>query len=108
MSFKKIGMFALGTLFGSVGIRILSSKDAKKFYTHCTAAVLRAQSDALAVVTTLQENCNDIYEEAKAINEERQKQEEMTKVDAQEIKEPGASGDAQAKDSGTGETKEAS
>ncbi len=71
MKLKGIGIFALGTLFGLEGIKILSSKDAKKVYAHCTAGVLRAKDNVLDQVTTLQENCTDIYEEAKAINEER-------------------------------------
>ena len=70
---KGIGLFALGTLFGLEGIKLLSSKDAKKVYAHCTAGVLRAKDSVIDQVTTLQENCTDIYEEAKAINEERAK-----------------------------------
>ncbi|MCR4991169.1 MAG: DUF6110 family protein [Lachnospiraceae bacterium] len=71
MKFKGIGLFALGTLFGLEGIKLLSSKDAKKVYTHCTAGVLRAKDCVMDQITTLQENCSDIYEEAKAINEGR-------------------------------------
>ncbi len=71
MSWKKIGIFALGTLFGLEGIKLLSSKDAKKVYTHCTAGVLRAKDSVLDQVAALQENCSDIYAEAKEINEER-------------------------------------
>ncbi len=71
MKLKGVGLFALGTLFGLEGIRLLSSKDAKKIYTHCTAGVLRAKDCVMDQVTVLQENCSDIYEEAKAINEER-------------------------------------
>ena len=75
MKLKGIGLFALGTLFGLEGIRLLSSKDAKKVYTHCTAGVLRAKDCVMDQITTLQENCSDIYEEAKAINEERAEKE---------------------------------
>ncbi|MBR1470839.1 MAG: hypothetical protein IJ600_04260 [Lachnospiraceae bacterium] len=71
MGYTKLGFFALGTLFGLEGIKLLSGKDAKKVYTHCTAAVLRAKDCVLDQVTTLRENCADIYEEAKAINEEK-------------------------------------
>ena len=37
-SFKwdKTGLFAAGVLFGTAGIKFLSSKDAKKVYTECT------------------------------------------------------------------------
>ena len=38
---KNLGIFAGGVLFGTAGVKLLSSKDAKKVYTHCTAAVLR-------------------------------------------------------------------
>ena len=39
----KLGLFAGGVLFGTAGIRMLSSKDAKQVYTQGTAAVLRAK-----------------------------------------------------------------
>lgn len=71
MTWSKLGIFAGGVLFGTAGIKILSSKDAKKVYTHCTAAVLRAKDTVVDQATVLQENCSDIYEEAKKINEER-------------------------------------
>lgn len=76
MKIKGLGIFALGTLFGLEGIKLLSSKDAKKVYAHCTAGVLRARDSVMDQVTTLQENCTDIYEEAKSINENRAKKEE--------------------------------
>ena len=71
MNWSKLSIFAGGVLFGTAGIRILSSKDAKKVYTHCTAAVLRARDVVVDQATVLQENCNDIFEDAKRINEER-------------------------------------
>lgn len=36
--YSKLACFIGGVLFGSVGIKLLSSKDAKKAYTHITAA----------------------------------------------------------------------
>ena len=66
---KKTGFFAAGVLFGTAGIKLLSSKDAKKVYTKCTAAVLRAKECVMKTVTNIQENAEDIYEEAKQINE---------------------------------------
>ncbi len=74
-SMKKLGIFAGGVLFGTAGIKILSSKDAKKVYTNCTAAVLRAKDCVMKTATTVQENAEDILAEAKQINEERAAQE---------------------------------
>ena len=73
MSFnwKATGLFAAGVAFGTAGIKVLSSKDAKKAYTHCTAATLRAKDFVMKTVNTVQENAEDIYAEAKSINEER-------------------------------------
>ena len=68
---KKIGLFAAGVLFGTAGIKLLGSRDAKKVYAHTTAAALRAKEDVMKAVTTVREGADDIYAEAKAINERR-------------------------------------
>lgn len=68
MDKKAIALFAGGVLFGSAGIRILSGKDAKKVYTHTTAAVLRMKESVMETATTLQENCADILADANEIN----------------------------------------
>lgn len=68
---KKTGIFAAGVLFGTAGIKILGSKDAKKLYTNCTAAVLRAKECVMKTATAIQENAEDIYAEAQQINEDR-------------------------------------
>jgi exonuclease I len=70
LNVKKTGLFAAGVLFGTAGIKLLTSKDAKKLYTQCTAAVLRAKDCVMNTVANLQENAEDIYEEAKQINDE--------------------------------------
>ena len=78
---KKIGLFAAGLLFGTAGIKILSSRDAKKVYSHTTAAVLRAKDCVMETVTTVRENAEDIYAEAKAINERRAAEAEAAVVE---------------------------
>lgn len=80
MDIKKIALFAAGTLFGSAGFKLLSSKDAKKVYTHTTAAALRMKESVMKTVTTVQENCSDILASAKEINEERAAAEEAAVV----------------------------
>ena len=78
---KKLAMFAAGVLFGTAGIKLLSSKDAKKAYTHTTAAVLRAKDSVMKTVTTARENVEDIYSDAKAINEQRAEDEAAAVVE---------------------------
>ena len=75
LDYKKGGIFAAGVLFGTAGIKALSSKDAKNVYTKGTAAVLRAKESVMKTVTKVQENAGDIYAEAQQINEDRKAQE---------------------------------
>jgi len=79
---KHSGVFAAGVLFGTAGI--LSSKDAKKVYTNCTAAVLRAKDCVMKIVSKVQENAEDIYAEAQQINEDRAAAEEAFEDTAEE------------------------
>ena len=48
---KHLGLFAAGVLFGTAGLKILSSKEAKTVYAHTTAAVLRAKDCVMQTVT---------------------------------------------------------
>ena len=68
---KKLGLFAAGVLFGTAGIKLLGSKDAKKVYTQTTAAVLRMKDSTMETVSKVQEQAGDILADAKAINEAR-------------------------------------
>lgn len=85
MNFHKgAALFVGGVLFGSAGFKLLSSKDAKKAYTHMTAAALRVQESVMETVTSVQENAADILASAKEINEQRGKAEEATSVECSE------------------------
>ena len=97
INFKKTGIFAAGVLFGTAGIKLLSSKDAKKLYTNGTAAVLRAKECVMKTATTIQENAEDILAEAKDINEKRRQEDvfedESVAEDADELMETQAPAD---------------
>ncbi len=69
--YKNLALFAGGVLLGSAGFKLLASKDAKKVYTHATAAALRVKDSVMQTVTNVQENAADILASAKDINEER-------------------------------------
>ena len=85
--YTKLACFAGGALFGSFGVKLLSSKDAKKAYTHTTAAVLRMMESVMETVTSVQENAADILADAKDLNETRaQNEAEEVVEDASEEK----------------------
>lgn len=81
VNWKKIGIFAGGVLFGSAGLKALSSRDAKSVYTQVVAAGLRAKDCAMDTVSNIQENIEDIVEEAKFINAEREIEEALWEDD---------------------------
>lgn len=68
---KKIRLFAAGVLFDTAGLKILGCREAKKVYTGVTAAALRAKDCVMDAVTTVRENAEDIYADAKEQNERR-------------------------------------
>lgn len=73
MHWNKIAALAGGILLGSYGAKILGSRDAKKAYTHVTAAALRMKDEVMKDVTVLRENAEDIAAAAKDINEDRRR-----------------------------------
>ena len=84
LDYKKGGIFAAGVLFGTAGIKALSSKDAKNVYTKVTAAVLRAKDCVLDVVSNIQENAQDIYAGALQINDDLAAANEAAEAEGQD------------------------
>lgn len=68
---KRIGIFAGGVLFGTAGVKLLASRDAKRFYINCLAAGMRAKDSVMTTASNIQENTDDILAEAKKINQQR-------------------------------------
>ncbi|HIT90018.1 MAG TPA: hypothetical protein IAC41_06340 [Candidatus Merdenecus merdavium] len=75
LKWDKLALFAGGVLFGTAGIKVLGSKDAKKAYVHCTAAGLRVKDFVMKTSTKIQENAEDILAEAEEINKARESEE---------------------------------
>lgn len=68
---RPVSLFIGGVLFGSAGLSILASRDAKKAYAHAVAAGIRAKDCLLATVTRVREGVGDVLAEARDINAER-------------------------------------
>ena len=81
--YVRLACFVGGALFGSVGVKLLASKDAKKAYTHAAAAGLRMKECVMETVTAVQEDAADILASAKDINEARSAKEAAEAAGAQ-------------------------
>ena len=68
---KNANLFAAGLALGTVGLKVLTSKDAKKVYAGILAAGLRAKETVLETAEKVQASASDVLAEAQEINEAR-------------------------------------
>lgn len=68
---KDANVFAAGLALGTLGLRVLTSKDARKVYSHVVAAGMRAKESVMGTVDRVQASTDDIVAEAKEINAAR-------------------------------------
>lgn len=74
-TWKNVGIFVGGALFGTAGVKLLGSKDARGFYTKTLAAGLRVKDCIMTATTKVQETAEDILAEAQEINAKRVEEE---------------------------------
>ncbi len=80
MSWAKSRLVAYGFLLGTVGVKALTSPEAKKVYTGITSVGLRCADGLMKTVQTVRENFEDIVADAKAINEKTYREEDERKI----------------------------
>ncbi|MCR5481946.1 MAG: DUF6110 family protein [Clostridia bacterium] len=81
MKYDHTATFLAGALAGTVGIAILTSREAKRVYTYCTAVALRGKDSVMKTVASVKENCGDIYADAKGINDAVYEQERAVELE---------------------------
>lgn len=86
-TWKKIGCFVGGVLFGTAGLKVLGSKDARAMYTKTLAAGLRAKDCVMTTTTKVQERAEDILAEAQAINAQRAQEEAQEQEECETVEE---------------------
>ena len=82
MDLSKVACFVGGALFGTVGLKVLSTKEAKSAAVKVTATGLRVKDSVMDTVTLVQENVADVLAEAKELNESRAKEAEKEESEA--------------------------
>ena len=79
---RGFGYFAGGVLFGTAGLKLLGSRDAKRGYAHVAAALMRARDEVLKQVTAVRESYADVMADARDINEKRANEEAIIVEDS--------------------------
>ena len=65
---KNLAYFIGGALFGTVGLKALKGRRARKVCVSTAAAALRARDEIMRNVEILQEECSDIMADAREFN----------------------------------------
>ena len=81
---REAAYFAGGILFGTAGLKLLGSRDAKRGYAHIAAAVIRVKDEIMKNVTAAREAYSDIIADAHDINANREKNAEVIIEDESE------------------------
>ena len=82
MSLSRVACFVGGAVFGTVVLKVLSTKEAKNACVKVTATGLRVKDSVMDTVTLVQENAADVLAEAKELNEKRAAEEEKSEEEA--------------------------
>lgn len=74
---KHANLFAAGLALGTVGLKVLTSKDAKKVYANVVAAGIRAKDSIMQTAEKVQASSDSILADAQEINEKRRQDEAL-------------------------------
>ena len=82
LKLKNVAVFAGGVLFGTAGVKVLGSQDAKKLYINCLAAGLRAKECVMTTASNIQANAKEINRARaeEAFGEEEEAAEDFTET----------------------------
>ena len=83
---KNANLFAAGLALGTVGLKVLTSKDAKKVYANVVAAGIRAKDSIMQTAEKVQASSDSILADAQEINEKRREEEALLEVEESEEK----------------------
>ncbi|MDR2672755.1 MAG: DUF6110 family protein [Coriobacteriales bacterium] len=81
MIFKKgIGLVAAGFALGTLGIKALTSNQAKKIYVQAVSKGLQAKAAGQDIIEQAKSNVDDIIAEANYLNEQEEQHTEVTRT----------------------------
>lgn len=74
---KKSGLFAGGVAFGTVGLKILKSKSAKKGYARVLSTGFKMKDEIDSTISEVKQHADDVYAEAKEMYEKDKVQDSL-------------------------------
>ena len=74
---KKSSLFLGGVAFGTLGLKVLASKEAKKGYSKALAKAYKLKDGLDASVSVVKQHCDDVLQDAKYLYEQEKKEEQL-------------------------------
>ena len=74
---KKSSLFLGGVAFGTLGLKILASKEAKKGYSKALAKAYKLKDELDASVSVVKQHGDDVLQDAKYLYEQEKKEEQL-------------------------------
>lgn len=74
---KKSSLFAGGVVFGTVGLKLLKSKSAKKGYARVLSTSFKVKDEIDSTISKVKQHADDVYAEAKELYEKDKVQDSL-------------------------------
>ena len=74
---KKSGLFFFCLAFGTIGLKVLASKEAKKGYSRALAKAYKLKDELDASVSVVKQHGDDVLQDAKYLYEQEKKEEQL-------------------------------
>ncbi|MGF3065818.1 DUF6110 family protein [Facklamia sp. P12945] len=78
---KSSGLFLGGALFGTLGLKVLTSKKAKETYAHVIAKSYQLKDELDANVSTIKQHTDDVLSDAQEIYLAQKQQEQADSIE---------------------------
>lgn len=78
---KTPGVFAGGVVFGTVGLKLLSSKDAKKGYSVVLSKLYKAKDGVEGTISNIKQHADDVVADAKDLYDKEKKESNLLELE---------------------------
>ena len=74
-------VFAGGVAFGTVGLKLLSSKDAKKGYSVVLSKLYKAKDEVEGTISNIKQHADDVVADAKDLYDKEKKESNLLELE---------------------------
>ncbi|MGX7111424.1 DUF6110 family protein [Gemella cuniculi] len=77
---KTPGVFAGGVAFGTIGLKLLASKDAKKGYSLALSKIYKVKDEVDSTISSIKQHTDDVVADAKDLYEKEKQESNLLSI----------------------------